>query len=449
MNASITELILKKRDGLELTPEEIYFFIDSVVSATLKEAQTGAMLMAMFLSGLSFQETVSLTRAMAKSGQIFSLNEENVKVSNLVDKHSTGGVGDKVSLILAPTLAALGLKVPMMSGWSLNHTGGTLNKLQTIPGFQVCLNVHQMKESLAAAGCFICSSSDMFAPADSILYKLRDLTGTVDNSGLIASSILSKKVAEGIDTLVVDVKYGRGSFQRTVEEAISLADIMVKIGKELNLNVRIVLSEMNTPLGRCVGNALEVLESVKCLRNEVDGDLVNLVKFLGAVILESKGTVKSLDEGKKLIMKTIEDGSALRSFEKMLRAQGVAQDDASALCDGRFSAVLPKAPWVTELLSPKTGVVTKIDSLHVGRACWLLAGGRHKSNGQMDHPSASSGVLLLKLLGDRIEKNEPWIQVHHSTEVLLPEIQRLIERSLEVDSSGASVKKHLTITLHT
>uniref|UniRef100_A0A8D0GS29 Thymidine phosphorylase n=1 Tax=Sphenodon punctatus TaxID=8508 RepID=A0A8D0GS29_SPHPU len=353
---SIAELIRKKRDGERLRDEEIRGFIQAVTGRRLQEAQIGAMLMAIRLKGMDEDETLALTQEMVASGRVLEWPES--WHSRLVDKHSTGGVGDKVSLPLAPALAACGCKVPMISGRGLAHTGGTLDKLESVPGFTVSQSPEQMRQILEKVGCCIVGQTEELAPADKVLYALRDITATVDSLPLITGSILAKKAAESISALILDVKFGSAALYPTQEGARELAEQLVSMGTQLGISSAAVLSEMDRPLGRRVGNSLEVLEAVECLEGKGPADLRELVTTLGGALLWQCRVEESVAKGTARIAKALEDGSALRTFQAMLQAQGVEANTARALCTGTEDQrlqILGKARTQEELVVPQAG----------------------------------------------------------------------------------------------
>ncbi|XP_068796361.1 thymidine phosphorylase isoform X3 [Struthio camelus] len=354
--SSIPELIRKKRDGERLRDEEIERFVQGVADGSVQQGQIGAMLMAIRLRGMAAEETLALTRAMAASGR--ALAWPAGWRGRLVDKHSTGGVGDKVSLALAPALAACGCKVPMISGRGLGHTGGTLDKLESIPGFCAAQSPEQMRRILEQVGCCIVGQSEELAPADRVLYGLRDVTATVDSLPLITASILSKKAAEQVSALVLDVKFGSAALCPTLESARQLAHSLVSVGGRLGMRTAAVLSRMDGPLGRCVGNSLEVLEALQCLEGRGPADLRELVTTLGGLLLWQCGAAASAEQGTGRLARALDDGSALRTFEAMLGAQGVPPATARLLCAGsapQRCRVLGQAATREELLAPRAG----------------------------------------------------------------------------------------------
>ncbi|XP_071590419.1 thymidine phosphorylase isoform X2 [Heliangelus exortis] len=408
---SLPELIRKKRDGERLEEPEIQSFICGVTRGTAQEGQIGAMLMAIRLRGMDAGETLALTRAMGGSGR--TLAWPPAWGGRLVDKHSTGGVGDKVSLALAPALAACGCKVPMISGRGLGHTGGTLDKLEAIPGFRVQQSPEEMLSILERVGCCIVGQSQELVPADRVLYGLRDVTATVDSPPLITASILSKKVAEGLSALVLDVKFGGAALCPTRESARELAQSLVAVGGSLGVRTSAVLSRMDSPLGRAVGPALEVLEALECLGGGGPPDLRDLVTALGGLLLWQCGLARGPQQGRELLGGSLDDGSALRTFEAMLGAQGVPPNTAHQLCHGTLpqrQEILGRARVCEELVAPRGGWVQGVDALPLARVLHQLGAGRVRDRDPID-PRVGAEVLVVA--GQRLEEGEPWLRLHH------------------------------------
>ncbi|XP_044285437.1 thymidine phosphorylase [Varanus komodoensis] len=408
---SIPEIIRKKRDGQKLWEEEIRYFVQAVASRAMKDGQIGALLMAIRLRGMEPDETLVLTREMASSGRMLAWPEKWRGL--LVDKHSTGGVGDKVSLPLVPALAACGCKVPMISGRGLAHTGGTLDKLESIPGFTVTQSPEQMEHILETVGCCIVAQSQDLVPADKILYSLRDVTATVDSLPLIIGSILSKKAAENLSALVLDVKFGSAALYPTLESAQELAEALVSVGTQLGMSTAAVLSRMDGPLGRRVGNSLEVLESLECLDGRGPADLRELVTTLGGTLLWQRGKGGSPPEGAAQIARALDDGSAMRLFQAMLQAQGVRAEVASALCAGTEEQrlrVLTRAQAQEELVAPRDGTVRQIHALPLAQVLHGLGAGRSLEGQAINH---RVGAELLVSVGERVKKGSPWIRIHY------------------------------------
>ncbi|KAM6418690.1 thymidine phosphorylase [Pluvialis apricaria] len=408
---SIPALIRKKRDGEQLEEEEIQSFVRGVTDGTVQQGQIGAMLMAVRLRGMDAGETLALTRAMAGSGR--ALAWPPAWRGRLVDKHSTGGVGDKVSLALAPALAACGCKVPMISGRGLGHTGGTLDKLEAIPGFRVTQSPEEMQSILERVGCCIVGQSEELAPADRVLYSLRDVTATVDSLPLITASILSKKAAEQLSALVLDVKFGSAALYSTLESARELAHSLVGVGERLGIRTTAVLSRMDTPLGRCVGNALEVLEALECLDGGGPPDLRELVTSLGGLLVWQCGLAGDAEQGRERLGRALDDGSALRTFEAMLGAQGVPPPTAHRLCAGAPSErrqVLGQARVCEELPALQGGWVQAVEALPLARVLHELGAGRTRAG---DPLNPRVGAEVLVGVGEHLQEGQPWLRLHH------------------------------------
>ncbi|XP_072774156.1 thymidine phosphorylase isoform X2 [Taeniopygia guttata] len=404
-------LIRKKRDGERLEDTEIRSFVRGVTEGTAQEGQIGAMLMAIRLRGMDAGETLALTRAMAGSGR--TLAWPPAWHGLLVDKHSTGGVGDKVSLALAPALAACGCKVPMISGRGLGHTGGTLDKLEAIPGFRVSQSPEEMQQILARVGCCIVGQSAELVPADRVLYGLRDVTATVDSLPLITASILSKKAAERLRALVLDVKFGEAALCPGQESARELARSLVAVGTRLGIRTAAVLSRMEQPLGRAVGSALELLEALQCLGGGGPAELRHLVTVLGGVLLWQCGVAAGPEQGRERLARALDDGSALGTFEAMLGAQGVPPDTARGLCAGtpaQRRRLLGQAKVCEELPAPQEGWVQRVRALPLARVLHGLGAGRSRTG---DPVNPLVGAELLVGTGQHLRAGQPWLRLHH------------------------------------
>lgn len=424
------DVIKDKRDGKTLEEEEISFFIDGVVTDKVDAAQIGAMLMAIYYRGMTLEETAFLTKAMMNSGDILKWPPEWKDL--LVDKHSTGGVGDKVSIVLAPALAALGLKVPMMSGRGLGFTGGTLDKLESIPGFNVSMTHEQMLEALDKVGCVIMGQTSKLVPADRILYSLRDITATVDSLPLITASILSKKGAESVSHLVMDIKVGKGAWFKTAEEAESIAKYLVQTGKLIGIRMSATLTDMNSPLGRCTGNALEIWDALETMRGRGRGDLVQLIAVQGAQLLLSAGLVTSESEGVAAVEETLSNGEALKKFEQMIKAQGVEAEIANKLCSATGEhdwEILRKANYQTDILAPSNGYFRGVDARVVAEICGALGSGRSRADQQIDH---AVGLEVLHPYGTFFNKDEPILRLHHNSADLSPSVVRRLKDSVDI-----------------
>jgi pyrimidine-nucleoside phosphorylase/thymidine phosphorylase len=386
--------IQAKRDGLAHGEEELRAFLMGYLGGEVPDYQVSAWLMAVFFRGMTEEETLALTRVMAHSGKVLDLSH----LPHPVDKHSSGGVGDKTTLVVAPILAAAGCTVAKMSGRGLAHTGGTIDKLESIPGFRAELSEEEFLRLAERVGLVIAGQSPALAPLDGKLYALRDVTATVESLPLIASSIMSKKLAAGARTIVLDVKVGRGAFMKTREEARALARTMVAIGRGAGRRVRAVLSRMDAPLGRAVGNAIEVREALRTLRGEGPQDLSALALRLAEEALEAEGLPPALAR------KALESGAALEKFRAFLEAQG---GDPRVVED---LDLLPLAPQVAEVRAEEAGEVAEVDAYRVGLAVLALGGGRRKKGEAIDH---GVGVEVLKKPGERVERGEPLFLVYH------------------------------------
>ncbi len=399
------DLIKKKRDGNALTPEEISFFIEGYVSGEIPDYQAAALCMAIYFQGMNDDETAALTFAVRDSGE--RLHFDNVDGLR-VDKHSTGGVGDKTSLVVAPVVASLGVKVAKMSGRGLGHTGGTIDKLESINGFKVDLPIDEFERIVNEVGIAIVGQNAELAPADKKLYALRDVTATVDSMPLIASSIMGKKLAADDDCIVLDVKTGSGSFMKTVEDSKKLAQIMVNIGKKAGKKMLALITDMDRPLGNAIGNSLEVIEAVQTLNGRGPKDFTEVCVALAAdmLYLAEKG---SKAECEKMVRKAIEDGSALAVLKKMVAAQG---GDARLI---ENTDLFARAPYSYEVVAPKSGYVTHADTEGYGIASLLLGAGRNKKEDSIDY---SAGIILNKKTGDRVEKGEVLATLYSSNQAL-------------------------------
>ncbi|WP_199623042.1 pyrimidine-nucleoside phosphorylase [Paenibacillus alkalitolerans] len=396
------DIIRDKRDGAELSPEQIASLIRGYVDGSIPDYQMAAWAMAVFFRGMTARETAALTLEMARSGDMVDLSGVNgVKV----DKHSTGGVGDTTTLVLAPLVAAAGVPVAKMSGRGLGHTGGTIDKLESIPGFQVERSQSEFAEQVNRIGAAVISQSGNITPADKMLYGLRDVTATVESVPLIASSIMSKKIAAGADAIVLDVKTGGGAFMKTLDDSVRLAEAMVAIGTEIGRETIAVISDMNQPLGNAVGNALEVREAIALLRGEpgVSRDLVEVCLALGAHMLVLGRRAATVEEGRRALQALLDNGEALRRFEQLVAAQG---GDAEVV---RSPDRLPAAAAVIPVASPSQGYVSGIRAEDVGVAAMLLGAGRATKEARID---LSVGIRLRKRIGDRVEAGEPLAELH-------------------------------------
>jgi pyrimidine-nucleoside phosphorylase len=388
------DLIKKKKNNEILNSEEIDFIISGYTKGTIPDYQMSAFLMAVCFNGMNHEETAALTVAMAHSGDLLDLSGiHGVKV----DKHSTGGVGDKTSLVLSPMVAALGIPVAKMSGRGLGHTGGTIDKLESFPGFSTTITTEQFVQNVNHIKMAIVGQTANLAPADKKIYALRDVTATVDNISLIASSIMSKKIASGSDVIVLDVKTGSGAFMKSFDESLALAKEMVQIGTIAGKQTYAVITDMNQPLGNAVGNTLEVIEAIDTLKGEGPKDLLEVSITLASYMLLGAGIAKTIEEASQLLWQTIKNKSALNKLAQFIQAQGGDQD---AVYD---TNLLPKAKLQAEILSPKDGYVSYIHTDEVGMTSLILGGGRETKESVID---LSVGILIHKKLGDRVMKNE-------------------------------------------
>lgn len=400
------DIIYKKRNGEKLNKEEINFFVGSFTKGEIPDYQAAAFLMALFLRGMNGKETSLLTEAMSESGEKLDLSSvPGMKV----DKHSTGGVGDGISLALAPLVAACGVPVPMISGRGLGHTGGTLDKLETIPGFRVHLSKEEFVNQLKKIGVAIAGQTAELAPADKKFYALRDVTATVDSIPLISASILSKKFAEGCDALVLDVKTGSGAFMQTKKDAICLAKGMVEIGKRSGKKIVALISDMNQPLGRMIGNALEIEQAIEILNGKESSStksFIELTEILGGWMLFLGGACKNFKQGKEKIQQARLDGSGLKKFRELVEMQG----GDPRVCDAP-QKVLPQSKKLKAIPSSWKGVVSSMNARTVGVASLLLGAGREKQESEID-PAA--GIVLHKKVGDQVERGEFLAEFHFS-----------------------------------
>ncbi len=394
------DIITKKRDGGVLSKEEINQFITGYTRGEIPDYQVSALMMAIYFQGMNETETLALTMAMAESGDLLDLSKiQGIKV----DKHSTGGVGDKTTLALTPMVAACGIPVAKMSGRGLGHTGGTIDKLESFPGFRTNINTQTFMDNVNRIGIAVMGQTADLAPADKKLYALRDVTATVDQMSLIASSIMSKKLAAGADAIVLDVKTGSGAFMQREEDAVALAKEMVKIGRNAGRNTIAVVSDMDQPLGYAVGNALEVKEAIDTLRGEGPADFVELCMTLGSQMLIAGGKAQDSTQAKQMLEQVIKDGSALKKLAELVEAQG---GDSRAVFD---NSMLPQASMVEAVRAPKAGFIEKIACAEVGICSLILGGGRETMESDID---LSVGIVLTKKVGDSVVEGEIIAYLH-------------------------------------
>ena len=426
------DIILSKRDGRTLTRDEIRFFVDGVTAGTLPDYQASALLMAILLRGMTPEETAWLTDAMVHSGVRVDLRDiPGVKV----DKHSTGGVGDKTSLVLAPLAAACGVPVPMMSGRGLGHTGGTLDKLEAIPGFRVNLSLEEMTAALARIGCVMIGQTAQIAPADKKLYALRDVTGTVESIPLISASIMSKKIAEGIDALVLDVKTGSGAFMKTEADSRKLAESLVAIGNASGVTTEAIITAMESPLGRAVGNALEVIECIEVLKGGGPRDLIDVSVELAARMLVLGKVARDLAAATQQVQRAIASGAGLERFRQIIEVQG---GDPKVVDDYQ------RMPHVADrhiVAASRTGFVIAVDAELVGRASVALGAGRDRVDDPVD---PAVGLMVAAKPGDAVRAGAPVLELHYRDRVRLEAALRLTSRAITIGDEPPA-PRHLIV----
>lgn len=412
------DIILKKRNGNKLTKEEIAFFVNSYTKGDIPDYQASALLMAVYFQGMDDEETANLTEAMMNSGDVYDLSSISGKK---IDKHSTGGVGDKVSIILSPLAASAGVTVPMMSGRGLGHTGGTLDKLESIPGFRTNLTKDEFMSNLKKINVAMIGQSESIAPADKRMYALRDVTGTIESIPLIAGSIMSKKLAEGIDGLVLDVKTGNGAFMKKEKDAIKLARVMFAIGKKMGKKVVALITDMEQPLGNAIGNSLEIKECIEVLKGSGPQDLIDITLELGAYMLKLAGKANNAAKGKDILKRHLSDGSAYQRFREMVILQG---GDVRAIDN---PLMLPSARFSKELLSEKSGYISKMDTEAIGIASCMLGAGRERIEDKID-PAA--GIIIEKKIGDNVKKGETLAVLHYNSEEKISEPYKRLQSAI-------------------
>ncbi len=425
------DVIRKKRDGIELSRGEIEGLVNAYTNGDIPDYQVSAWLMAVVLKGMTRPETAALTDAMLHSGDVLDLSSLAAKK---VDKHSTGGVGDKTSLVLAPLAAAAGIAVPMISGRGLGHTGGTLDKLEAIPGFNVNLPVREFRRVLEVCGCAMIGQTAEIAPADRKMYALRDVTGTVESAYLICASIMSKKLAEGIDALVLDVKTGSGAFMKNEKDAAFLAELMVETGERMSKKVVALITDMDQPLGNMIGNALEVIEAVEVLRGVGPGDLRELCLELAGWMLHLGGVSDTVAKGKQQSAALISSGKAIEKFRQMVELQG---GDARIIDDAKK---LPQARHTMLVSSAKSGYLASMQCEQIGTACVILGGGRERKEDSVD---PAVGIVLHKKVGDRVDRGEALATIHYNNEGQAERARQLVEASCVVTDAALSKTRPL------
>ena len=397
---NIVDIITAKKDKKALTKEQIHFFIKGYLDKTIEDYQASALLMAITINGMTSEETAYLTEEMRVSGEVWDLSD----IPGLkIDKHSTGGVGDKVSLILGPMVASCGAKMAKMSGRGLGHTGGTLDKMESIPGMKINLTKEEFKKQVQEIGVCIIGQSKEIDPADKKLYSLRDVTGTVQSIPLIASSIMSKKLASGADCILLDVKCGKGAFMKTYEDAKILATEMVNIGKKLKKNVKAEITDMNQPLGKAVGNNLEIKEVIETLKGNGPKDLEEICLSSGAILLTQAELFKNTEDAKKALIENIKNGKAFEKFKEFVKAQGGDIDYIE------HPEKFPVSKNLIEIKSENEGYIKTIDALTIGLGSCHLGGGRLKMGDVID---MSAGIILNKKVGDHVKKGELLCTLH-------------------------------------
>lgn len=423
----MVDVIDHKRNGSALTKAEISAFVEGYTNGEIPDYQASALLMAIYFNGMTDEEQANLTMQMLNSGDRLDLSDiPGIKV----DKHSTGGVGDKTSIPLAPMVAALGIPVPMISGRGLGHTGGTLDKLEAIPGFEVERSEAEFKKQVRDIKVAIVGATGNVAPADKKIYALRDVTDTVDSIPLIAGSIMSKKIASGTDALVLDVKTGTDAFMKEEADAVKLANALVKIGKSVGMNCMALISDMNQPLGNMVGNALEIQESIAILKGEGPEDITELVMTLGSQMVVLAKKAATLAEARAKLEEVVANGSALEVFRQMIVAQG---GDPRVIED---PTLMPQAKYHFELPAPQAGYVTKMTADEIGIAAMLLGGGRQAKTDVIDY---AVGIELHKKVGDAVAEGESLLTIHSNT-ADVANIKELLYNNIEIGTDAQPIQ---------
>ncbi len=423
---NIQEIIAKKRDNKELSKEEIEYFVTNYTNGTIPDYQAAALTMAIYLNGMSKEETTNLTISMAHSGEILDLSE----LGTVVDKHSTGGIGDKVTLILAPIIASLGIPVAKMSGRGLGYTGGTIDKLESIPGYKTNISIEQFKQNVKKIGISLMGQTLNLAPADKKLYSLRDTISATESIPLISSSIMSKKIAAGASKIVLDVTCGSGAFMKDISQAINLAQTMKEIGELAHKETVCVITSMEEPLGETVGNSLEVIEAINALKGNMEKDLQEVVLTLGAYMIKLAGkevegkTEKDIIEiNKQKMLEQIQNGKALEKFKELVKNQG---GDISYINN---TELFKKATYIMKVKAEKNGYVKKLDAKTVGEISMHLGAGRMQKEDNID---PAVGIVLKKKIGDKVEKGETLAYIHANDEVKGKEAVEKLTNSYEI-----------------
>lgn len=430
------DLIEKKKQNKALSKEEIQWFIEHYINGDIPDYQVSAFMMAIYFNGMTDEETSHLTLSMAESGEMLSL--EGIE-GIIVDKHSTGGVGDKTTLVVAPMVASLGVPVAKMSGRGLGHTGGTIDKLESIPGFQTSIPIEQFIDNVNSIKIAIAGQTANLAPADKKLYALRDVTATVNQRSLIASSIMSKKIASGADAIVLDVKVGTGAFMKNEPEAVELAEIMVSIGKKLGRDTTAIISDMNQPLGFAVGNNLEVIEAINTLNGNGPKDLLEVSLELASHMVYHAKKASSIEEAKKMLQETIDNGSALKKFMEFVKAQG---GDESYVSD---TTKFQGASFKEAVNAKSSGYIASIEAEQIGYSALVLGGGRETKESVID---LSVGVIIGKKIGDYVAKGEPLAIIHGNDSTKIANAKALIQDAYVISETEVEppqiIKKVIT-----
>lgn len=419
---NIIDIIDKKKNGLELSKEEITYFVNEYTRGSIPDYQASALIMAMFLNKMSDDETSNLTLAMAFSGKTLDLKDiDGIKV----DKHSTGGVGDKISLIVTPIVASLGIPVAKMSGRGLGFTGGTIDKLESIEGFETSMAIDEFKERVKKYGMVIAGQTDALAPADKKIYALRDVTATVDNISLIASSIMSKKIASGADAIVLDIKVGSGAFMKTLDDAEKLATTMVNIGKKLNKTTICVLSNMDEPLGNGIGNIIEVREAIDVLRGNGPKDLIEVALTISSLMIYLGGKANSIEEAKKLALEKIEDGTAYEKFREWIVSQGGNLSIIDNINDYK------NASNIDLFVAEEEGYISSIDTEEIGKIAMNLGAGRETKDSIIDH---SVGLIFSKKVSDYVKVGDVICSIHHNNFKNMENIHERLKKNIKIST---------------
>ena len=431
----MVELIIKKRNGFELTKDEYSTVIDGFITGEIPDYQVSAFLMAIYFKGLTNSETANLTDIMMRSGELIDLSEiKGIKV----DKHSTGGVGDKTTLVLAPLVASAGVPVAKMSGRGLGHTGGTLDKMESIKGLSVDMSRQEFIDNIKKHNIAVCGQNANLVPADKKLYALRDVTGTVENTSLIASSIMSKKLACGADAIVIDIKVGHGAFMKTVEDAEELAKIMIGIGSKMNRKVITVITSMSQPLGFTIGNALEVKEVIDTLKGNGPEDLTELCLELGSQMLVLGEVAKTQSEGIDILKKLIDSGAAFNKFKELVKAQG---GDINVI---EQADLLPTTQFSETYKSKNEGYISELNALDIGLASVKLGAGRETKESVIDH---GAGIVLKKKIGDYVNKDETLAILYSNNSVNFAKANEFMDLAYKISNEKPLVKPLILKTI--